>query len=83
MHVLQAQHLLKAFDVGEFMTFAHGYAANRVQHEAPAMVAYPKLNKDHEKKAKKHGFWVDYPQASKVNPRGRIEGNSSKYGNLM
>ncbi|EME46066.1 hypothetical protein DOTSEDRAFT_70154 [Dothistroma septosporum NZE10] len=83
LHVLQAQHILESFDVGEFMTFAHGYAANRAEHEAPAMVAYPRLNKDHEHKAKKHGFWVDYPQASKVNPRSRIEGDSNKYGNLM
>lgn len=55
------------------------YAANRAEHEAPAMVAYPRLNKDHEKKAQKHQFWVTYPMASKVSPRNGF----GKYGGLM
>lgn len=44
LHVLQAHHIISAFDVGEFFTFAHAYAANRAEHEAPAMITYPGLH---------------------------------------
>jgi len=59
------------------------YAANRQNGEAQPMVAYPKLNKDHEKKAKNSSFWVDYPMANKPPPRNMIEGDQRKYGGLM
>ncbi|CAK3769533.1 Hypothetical predicted protein [Lecanosticta acicola] len=83
LHILQAEHIIETFDVGEFMTFAHGYAAKRADHSASAMVTYPELNRGHEKKVRSKKFWVDYPMAAKPEPRDRIEGNAQKYGGLM
>ena len=79
LHVLQTHKLTDTFDVGEFMSFAHGYAAQREDHEGPAMVAYPRLHKEPEKKHQKHSFWLSYPMQShkSKDPESRI------YGNLM
>lgn len=85
LHGLQAEGLVDKFDVGEFMTFAHAYAVRREEPEqpAPAMVVYPKLSKDHAKKARTNHFWVSYPMEAKPAPRNRVEGNNKEYGGLM
>ncbi|KAF2718688.1 hypothetical protein K431DRAFT_197493, partial [Polychaeton citri CBS 116435] len=59
LHALQDDELVERFDVGEFMTFAHAFIANRLgDNGAPAMVAYPVLHKDHEKKKQHQNFWL-------------------------
>jgi hypothetical protein len=81
VHVLQEQKLMKACDAGELMTFAHAYVANRLDREAPSMIAYPGLNKDHEKKARKQGFWLSYPtQNPKSAGGGGGHEESRRYG---
>lgn len=81
LHILQAHNMTKAFDVGEFCTFAHAYGANRMDREAPSMIAYPGLNKDHEKKSQKSGFWLSHPMETRI---GRhVDPESRRYGGLM
>lgn len=81
VHVLQGQKLVEHFNLDEFMTFAHGYEANRMEGEAHALVAYPKVHKEHEKKASKHKFWVSHPMSNRTKVNGR--GEASVYGGLM
>ncbi|QIW97934.1 hypothetical protein AMS68_003452 [Peltaster fructicola] len=79
LHVLQEQKVIEKFDVATFMSFAHGYLANRQSGglDAPATIAYPQLHQEHEKKAKQHGFWVAYPQTTNNRSGDKI------YGGLM
>jgi len=81
LHELQNDKILPAFDIGEFMTFAHGYVADRLGSEppgtAPATMPYPKLHKAQVKKPKSNGFRVSYPAASSNRNGDRI------YGGLM
>ena len=69
---LQQQKIAHEFNIDDFMTFAHGYVASRLDNEAPALMAYPKVHRDHEKKSNKHKFWVSHPMAhrTKVNKSG-------------
>ena len=78
---LHEHKVVESFNVDEFMTFAHGYMANRNDGEAPALIAYPKIHKDHEKKASKHKFWVSHPMAERTKTNSR--GEASVYGGLM
>ncbi|TKA69444.1 hypothetical protein B0A55_07108 [Friedmanniomyces simplex] len=79
LHILQAHEFTDAFDVGELVTFARGYFANRLDSDAPARIAYPGLHKDHKEKSSKHHFWLSYPTkaANSGDPESRI------YGGLM
>lgn len=79
LHALQEHKIISTFDVGEFMTFAHAFIANRLDREAPAMIAYPRLHKDHTKKAQKHSFWLSYPMRS----HSEKDAESRLYGGLM
>lgn len=81
IHGLQERKIAESFRVEEFMTFAHGYLANRLENEAPALIAYPKIHKDHEKKSSKHKFWVSNPMAGRT--RTNSSGEALKYGGLM
>ncbi|KJX92845.1 hypothetical protein TI39_contig5819g00005 [Zymoseptoria brevis] len=73
LHILQQQSLIDPFDVGEFMTFAHAYAAKREQGETPdVLVAYPKLNPDFAKKAKVDGLWMHHRPEKKPAPRNEV-----------
>lgn len=78
LHVLQEQKLTHAFDVGEFITFAHGYLANRADNEAPAMIPYSASQL--EKKAKNRGFWLSYPTST---TKKAADQESRRYGGLM
>ena len=78
---MQERKIAQAFDIDEFMTYAHGYEANRAENEAPALVAYPKIHKDHEKKSSKHKFWISYPPTRRT--KTNTNGEASTYGGLM
>lgn len=47
------------------------------------MIAYPMIDKNHKEKAQRKKFWIDYPMASKSEPKDLTEGNQRKYGGLM
>ena len=81
LRAMQERKIAEAFSLDEFMTFAHGYEANRMDNEAPALIAYPKIHKDHEKKASKHRFWVSHPMANRTKTNDR--GEATTYGGLM
>jgi hypothetical protein len=81
LHAMQKQSLAEAFDLEEFMTWARSYEARRIENEAPALVAYPKVHKDHEKKANKHRFWISRPMADRTKTNDR--GEALTYGGLM
>ena len=80
---MQERKISAWFDVNEFMTFAHGYMANRMDKEAdaPALIAYPKIHEDHEKKASKHKFWLSHPMAGRTKTNN--SGEAMTYGGLM
>ena len=77
----QKRKVAEPFDVEEFMMFAHGYTANRVENETPALIAYPKIHKDAEKKSSKHKFWISTPMAGRT--KTNTNGEALKYGGLM
>lgn len=82
LHTLHQNQIGEQFDIDQFMTFAHGYMANRQEDEAPALIAYPKAHKEPEKKDSKHKFWISHPTAqtrTKTNSRGE----ATTYGGLM
>jgi hypothetical protein len=81
LHAMQKQKIAEEFDLEEFMIFGHSYAASRMENEAPALVAYPKIHKDHEKKANKHRFWITHPMAARTKTNDR--GEALTYGGLM
>ncbi|KAF7195897.1 hypothetical protein HII31_02777 [Pseudocercospora fuligena] len=83
LHILQHEHILSKFDIAKFMTYAHTYAADRGNNEASAMIAYSMIDKNHKEKSQRKNFWIDYPMASKAEPKDLIEGNQRKYGGLM
>lgn len=64
---LQEHKLCEPFGVDEFMAFTHGYEANRMDNEAPAMIAYPKAHRNHEEKSSKHKFWLLQPATTHPN----------------
>ena len=84
LHVLQRNNTLEAFDVGEFMTFAHSFVAQRLDEDsdAPAMIAYPHLHADHEKKSKKRKFWISYPTSASTDSKNKNV-KDKLYGGLM
>ncbi|KAK3112320.1 hypothetical protein LTR53_011526 [Teratosphaeriaceae sp. CCFEE 6253] len=80
LHALQTQRVIETFDVGEFMTFAHGYFASRLDGEVPARIAYAGPHKDHHRGEKaRHSFWLSYPTKG---ARGGDQ-ESRVYGGLM
>lgn len=81
LHSMQKQSIAEAFDLEEFMTWARSYEARRIENEAPALVAYPKVHKDHEKKVNKHRFWISRPMADRTKTNDR--GEAMTYGGLM
>lgn len=81
LHGLQKRKIAEQFDLDEFMTFANGYMAERRDFEAPALMAYPKLHKEHAKKSSKHRFWISHPMTSHT--RTNRNGEASRYGGLM
>lgn len=81
MRGMQERKISHQFDVDEFMMFAHGYMANRLANEAPALIAYPRIHKDHEKKSSKYKFWLTYPMAGKT--KTNKSGEALMYGGLM
>ena len=81
IQAMQERQMAQAFDVGEFMTFAHGYEANRMENDAPALIAYPKAHKNHEQKANKHRFWISHPMANRTKTNNN--GEAMTYGGLM
>ena len=81
LHAMQKQKIAEDFDIDEFFTFARSYEASRIEGEAPALVAYPKVHKEHEKKASKHKFWVTHPMAARTKTNDR--GEALTYGGLM
>ena len=81
VHAIQEHKIAHPFNVDEFMTFAHGYEASRMENEAPALVAYPKIHKDYEKKANKHKFWITHPMSSRT--KTNHKGEAMTYGGLM
>jgi hypothetical protein len=78
---MQGKKIIDAFPIEEFMTFAHGYEASRMDGEGHALLAYPKLHKDSEKKSSKHKFWISHPMADRTRKNDR--GEASIYGGLM
>lgn len=82
IHSLQHRKIADSFAIEEFMMFAHGYLANRLEGETPALIAYPKLHKDHEKKSSKHKFWISHPTAQR-RTRVNSNGEALTYGGLM
>lgn len=81
LHAMQKQNIAESFNLDEFITWAHSYEARRLENEAPALVAYPKVHKDHEKKANKHRFWISRPMAERTKTNDR--GEALTYGGLM
>lgn len=81
IHGLQHRKIADSFQIDEFMMFAHGYLANRLENERPALIAYPKIHKDHEKKSSKHKFWISNPMAART--KTNTSGEAMKYGGLM
>ena len=81
LQAMQKQNIAQQFDLDSFMTYARSYEANRMENEAPALVAYPKIHKDHEKKDNKHRFWITHPMANRTKKNDR--GEAMTYGGLM
>lgn len=81
LRAMQKQNIAQQFDVEEFMLFGKSYEENRMENEAPALIAYPKIHKDHEKKTNKHRFWVTHPMAARTKKNDRDE--ALTYGGLM
>lgn len=81
LQAMQKQNIAEAFNLDEFITWAHSYEARRLENEAPALVAYPKVHQDHEKKANKHRFWISRPMAERTKTNDR--GEALTYGGLM
>lgn len=81
IRTLQSSKHVEKFSAEEFMTFAHGYEANRMDGEGHALIAYPKAHKEHEKKASKRGFWISHPMSSRT--KMNKNGEASVYGGLM
>ncbi|EMC98657.1 hypothetical protein BAUCODRAFT_22026 [Baudoinia panamericana UAMH 10762] len=92
LHVLQQhKYTQSSFEVGKFMTFAHGYMASRTDDgDMPSTITYAPLfdkdqkshdpaKDDHQKKPR-FGFWVSHPM-SKV--QRHIDEESRPYGGLM
>lgn len=82
IHGLQHRKIADHFAIEEFMMFAHGYLANRLEGETPALIAYPKIHKDHEKKSSKKRFWISHP-TSERRTRVNSNGDALTYGGLM
>ncbi|KAK3049260.1 hypothetical protein LTR09_009438 [Extremus antarcticus] len=83
-HAIKAMHkrnIIETFDVGQFLTFAHSYEASRMDGEAQALVAYPGIHKEPEKKDSKNRFWVSHPMSNRTRVNNR--GEASVYGGLM
>lgn len=81
IRTLQSSKHVENFPTEEFMTFAHGYEANRMDGEGHALIAYPKAHKKHEEKASKKGFWISHPMSSRT--KMNTNGEASVYGGLM
>ncbi|KAF2483396.1 hypothetical protein BDY17DRAFT_345987 [Neohortaea acidophila] len=81
IHGLQHRNVAQKFDVDEFFLFAHGYVANRLENEAPALIAYPKIHKEADKKSSKSRFWVSTPTQHRT--RKDSSGQAKIYGGLM
>ncbi len=81
IHGLQRRNIAQHFDIDEFIMYTHGYLANRLDNEAPALIAYPKIHKEPEKKSSKHKFWVTTPMANRT--KTNTSGEALKYGGLM
>lgn len=81
IHGLQHRKVAQPFDVDEFLMFAHGYVANRLENEAPALIAYPKIHKEADKKSSKSRFWVSTPTQHRT--RKDSSGQAKIYGGLM
>jgi len=81
LHAMQKRNIAQHFDIEELFIFARSYEARRMEDEAPALVAFPKIHKDHEQKASKHKFWITHPMAARTKTNDR--GEASTYGGLM
>lgn len=79
LHALQSNKIVDKFDVDSFIAFSNGYIATRQQDgsDVPGTIAYPDLHPEHKEKARKHGFWVTYPETANNRTGEKI------YGNLM
>lgn len=66
LHILQAEHIVEKFGVSEFMAFAHAYLAKRENVDAPALISYPKIDKDHHEKMRMNSLWLSSPTVSKI-----------------
>lgn len=81
MRAMQEHKICERFSIDEFMTFARGYEAHRMNNEgSPALIAYPKIHPDHEKKSSKSKFWISHPMSGRTTNNG---GEARIYGGLM
>lgn len=81
IHALQEHEMVVRFKVDEFVLWTHSYLMDRLNNEAPALIAYPRAHRDYEQKASKHKFWITYPMADKT--RTNSHGEATVYGGLM
>lgn len=78
IHALQDQDVAVKFRIDEFMTWIHSYVADRLDNQAPALIAYPKAHREHEKKSSKHSFWRVNSMKDKT--RKNSKGEATMYG---
>ena len=81
VHALQHHEMVVNFKVDEFFVWTHSYLMDRLDNQAPALIAYPRAHKDHEQKTSKHQFWITYPMQEKTRTNSR--GEATMYGGLM
>ena len=81
VHALQDRDAVANFRLDEFITWLHGYLADRVNDQAPALVTYPRAHQDHDRGPSKHGSQISQPMAKKTRTNSR-GGSSSPGGSV-
>ena len=80
VHALQDSELVTKFRIDEFITWAHSYVADRLDNQAPALIAYPRAHKEHEQKTSKYSFWRTSSMKEKT--RTNSKGEATVFGGL-
>lgn len=78
VHALQDREAVANFRLDEFITWLHGFLADRVNDQAPTLVTYPRAHMDHDRGPSKGGSQIRQPLAKKTRTNSR--GGSSSPG---
>lgn len=62
LHALLDHGMIAKFSLDEFMTWTHSYVMDRLNNEAPSLIAYPRAHKDYgEQQQRRHKSWTVDP----------------------